>query len=164
MKLSHRDFIFESNDFENMCKFIIQDNTKRKEHFIWHIGRIVDWKYCLHDTKRFFPGNFNKAAHLWFNGFQELIGFVISEGMNNEFTVFLKDEYRLFYSDLLDWVLQEWDNKYETLVTQSVEGQHEYIASLVKAGFIRCEDIEMTRVFDTSCFADYQIDDPSVVL
>jgi len=123
MKLSHRDFIFESNDFENMCKFIIQDNTKRKEHFIWHIGRIVDWKYCLHDTKRFFPGNFNKAAHLWFNGFQELIGFVISEGMNNEFTVFLKDEYRLFYSDLLDWVLQEWDNKYETLVTQSVEGQ-----------------------------------------
>lgn len=72
---------------------------------------------------KFFPGNFNKAAHLWFNGFQELIGFVISEGMNNEFTVFLKDEYRLFCSDLLDWVLQEWDNKYETLVTQSVEGQ-----------------------------------------
>jgi hypothetical protein len=29
----------------------------------------------------------------------------------------------LFCSDLLDWVLQEWDNKYETLVTQSVEGQ-----------------------------------------
>ena len=54
MKLYNRNFIFESNDFENMCKFVINDNSKRKEHFIWHIGRMVDWKYNLHNRNKFF--------------------------------------------------------------------------------------------------------------
>ncbi len=165
MKLYNRNFIFESNDFENMCKFVINDNSKRKEHFIWHIGRMVDWKYNLHNRNKFFPSNFNKSAHLWFNGLNDLIGFVISEEMNNEFTVFIKDGYSLFYSELVDWAIQEWGCNNDTLVTQVVDGQHEYMECLSKAGFMKCEEeMEMTRVFDTSTFSDYRIDDSSVML
>ena len=47
MKTYHRNFIYESNDFECLCKFIIQDNTLKKDNFTWHIGRIMDWKYNL---------------------------------------------------------------------------------------------------------------------
>ncbi len=162
MRLYNRDFIFESNDFDDMCKFIIKDNAHRKECFIWHIGRFVDWKYNLHNSKKLFPGNFSKSAHLWFNSFHELIGFIISEEMNNEFQVFLKKEYSIFYPELVEWVIHEWGNKYDTLITQSVEGQQEYIKSLVKAGFNKCEDIEKTSVFDTSQYIDYKIDDSSI--
>lgn len=162
MNLYHRNFKFESNDFEEMCKFVIHDNSRKKEKFIWHIGRIVDWKYNLHNRKKFFPSNFNKSAHLWFNCFHDFIGFVISEEMNNEFTVFLKDEYSLFYPELVDWVINEWGCNHDTLVTQSVEGQHDYIECLEKAGFMKCEDMEMTRAFDTSIYSDYRIDDASI--
>jgi hypothetical protein len=147
-----------------MCKFVINDNSKKKEHFIWHIGRMVDWKYNLHNRNKFFPSNFSKSAQLWFNGFHDLIGFVISEEMNNEFTVFLKDDYSLFYSELVAWAIGEWGQNNDTLVTQVVEGQDEYLVCLLNAGFKKCEEeMEMTRVFDTTTFSDYIVDDPSVI-
>lgn len=162
MKTYHRNFLFESNDFKELCNFIVQENAKKKDSFIWHIGRIVDWKYNLSDFRKHFPDNFNKAAHLWFDDAHCLIGFVISEDFNNEFTVFLKDEYTYLYPELLDWVRSEWGNKYDRLVTSTLETQTELIKVLEDAGYIKTDRLEMTRVFHTCQYKDYQIEDPSV--
>ncbi len=51
MKTYHRNFIYESNDFDTLCKFIIKENSIRKDFFEWHIGRIIDWKYNLSNLK-----------------------------------------------------------------------------------------------------------------
>ncbi len=162
MRTYHRNFIYESNDFENLCKFIIEANSIDKYYFDWHIGRIVDWKYNLTNFKRHFPDNYNKAAHLWFDYFHNLIGFVISEEFNNEFTILLKKEYLHIYPELLSWVKVEWGDKYDTLVTQVIQTQTEYMKTLEAAGYRRNNCIEMTRVFDTSLFKDFTIDDTSV--
>lgn len=162
MRNYHREFIFESNDFEKMCKFIIEDNRYKREYFIWHIGRIVDWKYNIHNFKKHFPDNFSKAAHLWFNCFHELIGFTITEDFNNEFYVFLKDEYSYLYTELVDWFTNEWSHKYDSFKTSAVENQTKFIGCLEKRGFRKTDEIEMTRVFDTSHFRDINIDDSEV--
>lgn len=162
MRTYHRNFIYESNDFDNMCKFIIQDNSLRKEHFIWHIGRIVDWKYNLSNFSRHFPDNYCSAAHLWFDYFHNLIGFVISEEFNHEFTIFLKNEYSFLYPELLDWVDAEWGSKNDRLVTQAVENQTEYMKVLESKGYKKNGQVEMTRVFSTSFFKDYIMEDASI--
>ncbi len=162
MKTYHRNYIYESNDFENLCKFIIQENSIRKDFFDWHIGRIVDWKYNLSNFKKHFPDNFNKAAHLWFDYFHNLIGFVISEEFNNEFSILLRKEYSHLYPELLNWVKAEWGDKYDKLITQVIQTQTEYIRTLEDAGYKKNNCIEMTRVFNTSSYKDYTIEDSSV--
>lgn len=162
MRTYHRNYIYESNDFENMCKFIVQDNSIKKEYFIWHIGRIVDWKYNLSNFKRHFPDHFSKAAHLWFDYFHNLIGFVISEEFDNEFTIFLKDQYSHLYPELISWVKNEWGNKYDKLVTSAVENQTEFIRCLEANGYIKNNSLEMTRVFNTILYQNYTIEDSSV--
>jgi hypothetical protein len=162
MKTYHRDFIYESNDFENLCKFIIQDNSLRKEYFVWHIGRIVDWKYNLSNFKRHFPDNYSKAAHLWFDYFHNLIGFVISEEFDNEFSILLKDQYSHLYPELLNWVKVEWGNKYDKLIASVLQTQTDYIKILEDAGYTKTDYLEMTRVFDTNNYKDYTFQDSSV--
>lgn len=162
MKTYHRNFIYESNDFESLCKFIIQDNSLRKNNFTWHIGRIVDWKYNLSNFKRHFPGNYSEAAHLWFDCFHNLIGFVITEEFNNEFDIFLKKEYSFLYSELLTWAGTEWGDKYNTLVTPVMESETEYMKILENQGYRRNDRKEMVRIFDTSLYKDYVIEDSSV--
>ena len=162
MKTYHRNYIYESKDFENLCKFIVQDNSFKKEFFVWHIGRIVDWKYNLSNFKRHFPNNFNQAAHLWFDYFHNLIGFVISEEFDNEFTIFLKNQYSYLYPELLNWVKTEWGNKYDKLVTSALQTQTEHIRFLEDAGYKKSNSLEMTRVFITSLYKDFTIEDSSV--
>ncbi len=162
MRTYHRSFIYESKDFDNMCQFIIQDNTLRKDYFNWHIGRIVDWKYNLSNFKKHFPNNFSDSAHLWFDYFHNLIGFVIAEDFSNEYWIFLKKEYTFMYSELICWAGTEWGNKYDSLVTQVIETETEYMKVLEANGYKKNGQFEMTRVFDTSRFKDYAIEDSSV--
>lgn len=162
MRTYHRDFIYESNDFDIMCKFIIQDNTCKNDYYIWHIGRIVDWKYNIFNIKKHFPDNYSNGAHLWFDNFHNLIGFVISEDFNNDFSVLLKDSYSNLYPELLQWVEKEWGCKYDVLVTSAVEYQTELIKVLDAQGYKKNDSMERARIFDTSIFKDYEIQDTSV--
>ena len=162
MKTYHRNFIYESNDFDSLCKFIIEDHTVRKDYFIWHIGRIVDWKYNLVNPRRLFPDNYNGAAHLWFDYFHNLIGYVISEEFNNEYAIFLKEEYSFLYGEIIDWAKAEWGSKYNKLITSTVENQTKYIEILENKGYKKIDCIEMTRVFNTNACKDYIIEDSSV--
>ena len=72
MRLTNRDFIYESNDFDMMCKFLLRENKIKQDNYTWGIGRLCDWKYALWNSKKFFPNFFKKNAHLWFNAFDEL--------------------------------------------------------------------------------------------
>lgn len=164
MRTYHRPFIYESNDFESLCKFIVEDHSVRKDAYVWHIGRLVDWKYNLGNFKRHFPGNYSESTHLWFNYFHELVGFILTEEFNHEFTVFLKNEYACLYPDMLGWARETWGNRHPKLMTSVVENQTEYRAILEASGYIRNNYLEMTRAFDTGLYKDFTMDDPSVSL
>ena len=89
MRTYHRPFVYESSDFKRMCALVVRDNSSRRESFVWHIARLMDWKYNLFNFKRRFPGNYASAAHLWFSYDDELIGFVISEEFDEQFDIIL---------------------------------------------------------------------------
>jgi len=73
MKTHHRPFFYESSDFKCMCALLVRDNASTRESFVWHIARMVDWKYNLRNYRRRFPGNYAGAANLWFHHYDELV-------------------------------------------------------------------------------------------
>lgn len=154
MKTHHREFIYEGPDFKTMCALVVRDNAMKKEQFVWHVARLVDWKYNLFNFKRRFPGNYSQAAHLWFNYYDELIGFVISEEFDDEFTIIVPDPYTYLYPEILAWVHSEWGRQYRQLTTCAAAPHAAYIAALEGAGYTKTDDMEMTRTFDTSHFQD----------
>lgn len=152
MKTYHRPFIYESSDFKRMCALLVHDNASKRESFVWHIARLIDWKYNLCNFKRRFPGNYAHAAHLWFNYYDELIGFVISEEFNEQFDIILLDEYMHLYPEMLAWAKAEWGTQYRQLITSAVEVHERRISALEQAGYQRTDGMEITRIFDTSHF------------
>jgi len=156
MRCHHRPFVYESSDFKLMCALIVRDNATRRESFVWHVARLVDWKYNLVNFKRRFPGNYANAAHLWLNYYDELVGFVISEEFDNQFDIIVLEEYSYLYPEMLMWASSEWGNQYSQLITSAVETHVARIAALEQAGYERTADIEMTRIFETSQFCDFE--------
>lgn len=154
MKTHHRSFVYESSDFKRMCALLVRDNASKRESFVWHIARLVDWKYNLCNFKRHFPGNYADAAHLWFNYYDELIGFVISEEFNEQFDIILLDEYEHLYPEMLAWAKSEWGSQHRQLITSAADAHEKRIFVLEQAGYQRTGEVEMTRIFDTSHFRD----------
>lgn len=148
MRLTNRDFIIESKDFDKMLQFIIEDNTKKKDYFVWSLGRIIDWKYGLWSEKRFFPNFYRKNAHLWFDHFDNLVGFAISEEGDNMFYIFAVDQYPFLYDEILNWVKINWSNRDGLLYTEVVENQNYEISVLENNGFVSKGVCEVTRAFD----------------
>lgn len=155
MKSHHRPFIYESSDFKLMCALVVRDNASKRESFVWHVARLVDWKYNLYNFKRRFPGNYATAAHLWFNYYDDLIGFVISEEFDDQFDILVLEEYNYLYPEMLMWAGSEWGKQYSQLSTCAVEAHVARITALEQGGYKRTDDIEMIRIFDTVQFCDH---------
>lgn len=155
MKSHHRPFLYESPDFKRMCALVVCDNASKREAFVWHVARLVDWKYNLFNVKRRFPGNYASAAHLWFNYYDELVGFVISEEFDEQFEILLLEEYDYLYPEMLMWAGSEWGKQYPQLSTCAVETHTARIRALEQAGYQKTDDIEMVRIFDTARFCDH---------
>ncbi len=158
MKIYKRNFSFESSDFRKMCDFLVKENSVKKEYFTWHIARLVDWKYNLHNFKKFFPANFNENTELWFSDADELIGFVLSEDFDNCFFIFLKEGYAHLYHEMIGWYRGLVSDKYDSLSTMVTENEHEYMAALENTGFSRGGHTEKTRACDTSVFKDFNFE------
>lgn len=47
MKIHHRAYNYESDDFTKLCRFIIQDNSRKQENFNGSLGRIVELCYQI---------------------------------------------------------------------------------------------------------------------
>lgn len=155
MKSHHRPFVYESSDFKRMCALVVRDNARKRESFVWHVARLVDWKYNLFNFKRRFPGNYAAAAHLWFNYYDELVGFVISEEFDEQFDILVLEEYEHLYPEMLLWAGSEWGKQYSQLITCAAETHVARISTLEQAGYQRTDNVEMIRIFDTARFCDH---------
>ncbi|MCB0056316.1 MAG: hypothetical protein KDE45_04785, partial [Caldilineaceae bacterium] len=85
MKTTHRSYDEEAGDFRRLCRFVQAHDDALRAYSTWCIGRLVDWKYGLYENKTAVPDFCNQNAHLWFDGFGDLAGFVISENGGAEF-------------------------------------------------------------------------------
>ena len=109
----------------------------------------MDWKYALYPNKRVFASFCNENSHIWFDGFGELAGFVVSESGNAGFSILTLDGYRFLYEEMLEWVLETWKRRVTELSrfsTEITEYQDWEKKILEHYGF-HCEDTFFTRRF-----------------
>jgi GNAT superfamily N-acetyltransferase len=160
MKLTSRSYKNESNDFDKMLHFIIEENSRKQDFFVWSIGRLIDWKYGLWNAKKYVPSFFSKNAQLWFDYFGELMGFAISESGDNMFYIFTNDRYPFLYEEILNWVKLNWSNRDGQLYTEVVENQDFEIKVLENNNFCSKGVCEVTRAFNCTKALDKAIDLP----
>jgi len=147
MKIDNRPFDEKKKDYEKMWEFLINDYTDKQDQFIWTTGRLGDWKYGIWNEIKYFPSFMRKNAQLWFNNFEELVGFVISENCDNNFTIFAKRGYEFLYSEMIIWVKTNWNNREGKLITEVHEYHDSYIQALIKEGFLKGDLIAVTRQY-----------------
>ena len=147
MKISNRAYDEKCNDFKKMWDFLINDYSYRKDEFIWTLGRITDWKYNLSKEKKYVPSFQRKNAQLWLNGFDELVGFAISEDGDNMFFIFTRPGYEHLYNAILNWVMNNWNNRDRVLVTEIHEFQKGAMEILENNGFNKKGPVATTRKY-----------------
>jgi ribosomal protein S18 acetylase RimI-like enzyme len=147
MTLTNRPFNPSSNDFQKLWHFLQQDHARRREQFIWHIGRLGDWKHGLWREEKYFPSFFRQNAHLWVDRFDQPLGFVINEDGGDTFFIFTHQDEAL-YAEILDWTVQHWGGRHAALKTEVHEFQAEALDVLERRGFRSTGNVAVTRVYD----------------
>jgi GNAT superfamily N-acetyltransferase len=135
MKTQHRNYAEEQGDFNRICLFFIDHATDTRQFSTWCLGRFVDWKYGLWGGKLDKPGFWNKNAHLWFDGFDRLAGFVVSESGGSQFEIITTAGYRFLYEEMLDWVLENWGERPLPITTEIKAAQTTEANILEQNGF-----------------------------
>jgi GNAT superfamily N-acetyltransferase len=135
MKTTHRNYADEQGDFNRICLFFIDHPAETRQYSTWCLGRFVDWKYGLWGGKLDTPGFWNKNAHLWFDGFGKLAGFVISEGGGSQFDVVTTAGYRFLFGEMLAWALENWGERPLPLSIEINAAQTTEIKILEQNGF-----------------------------
>lgn len=158
MKTYNRKYRLEDNDFDKLYNFVIEDSKSRKDDFIWHIARIVDWKYNLLNFSKMIPSNYEDYTRLWFDSNDELVGFVIAEDMNNCFQVFTKKNYEYLFSEMISWFVETFSNKFTELEIVLNESQKDERNILESKGFKQTDDKESTYIINTSLYKDFEYD------
>jgi GNAT superfamily N-acetyltransferase len=149
MKMTHRSYAEESGDFNRLCRFIVAHNGHLRTHSTWSLGRFVDWKYGLYENKLSIAGFCGKNAQLWFDGFEELAAFALSENGDSGFVIILAEGYHFLFEEILDWLLEHWGNRGPCFSTEITEHQTRESIILERVGF-RMESTFYTRRFDLS--------------
>lgn len=147
MKTTHRGYTETSGDFHRLCRFISVRGDCLRDYSTWPLGRLVDWKYGLYDNKQAVADFCDQNAHLWFDAFGDLIGFVVSEGGDASFAILLADGYRFLFDELLTWALDAWGDREGTTQVEVTEHQDLEIKALARRGFRRHATF-YTRRFD----------------
>lgn len=150
MKTSHRNYSEERGDFYRLARFFTSQRADRRTHTTWCLGRLVDWKYALYENKRAYASFCEENAHLWFDAFGELAGFVLSESGDAGFYVLTLDGYRFLYEEMLNWVLDVWNvpqKEGSRFTTEITECQHWERDILARYGFTVQAEF-FTRRFD----------------
>ncbi len=147
MRVYSRPFCGNGKDYEKMWEFLVNDYSDKKDQFIWTIGRLGDWKYGCWNDHKCFPGFMRKNAQLWLNDFEELVGFVISENGESDFTIFAKRGCEFLFSEMINWVKTNWSNREGVLTTEVHEYHDNYIQVLEKEGFQKRELVAVTRQY-----------------
>lgn len=146
MRTTHRNYSEEAGDFNRLSRFILQHNNELRRYSTWCIGRFVDWKYGLYENKTAVPAFCDNNAHLWFDGFQELAGFAISESGDAGFAIITKAGYRFLFVEMVQWVLANWGER-GALSIEITEHQALEAGVLERLGF-RQKATFFTQQFD----------------
>jgi ribosomal protein S18 acetylase RimI-like enzyme len=147
MKTTHRFYSEEQGDFFRLCRFYTQNAAHFRRHSTWCLGRIVDWKYGIYESKRAYPSFCEQNAALWFDGFEQLAGAVISESGDAGFVILNLPGYRFLYEQLLDWTLETWAARGPKFFTEISEHQGFEKEILERHGFLSTQAF-FTRRFD----------------
>jgi len=147
MKTTHRSYAEESGDFTRLCRFIVEPRDHVRAYSTWCIGRVVDWKYGLYDSKLAVAGFCDQNAHFWFDAFGDLVGIAISENGDSSFAIITAPGSRFLFETILDWVLDAWADRGPRFTTEITEYQDIELRVLERRGF-RCESSFATRRFD----------------
>lgn len=135
MKTTHRKYDEEADDFRRLSRFILEHNDDLRAYSTWCIGRFVDWKYGLYESKTAVPDFCGQNAHLWFDGFGELAGFAIAENGDADFAILTTAGYRFLFADMLQWVLANWGERQPRLAIEITEQQTYEAEILASFGF-----------------------------
>lgn len=111
MKTMHRNYVDKAGDFDRLSRFIVDNNSQIRKHSTWCLGRFVDWKYGLWGDKLSIPGFWDKNAHLWFDGFERLAGFAISENGGCDIAIITTEGCRFLFKEILHWVIENWGER-----------------------------------------------------
>lgn len=151
MRTAHRNYSEEIGDFLRLARFFTEHPADRRQtHTTWCLGRLVDWKYARYENKRAFASFCEENAHLWFDAFGELAGFVVSESGDAGFSILTLDGYRFLYEEMLNWVLEAWKartTKESHFSTEFTEYQGWEMKTAERYGF-HVESQFFTRWFD----------------
>jgi ribosomal protein S18 acetylase RimI-like enzyme len=148
MKITHRAYSEETGDFLRLSRFLIEHNPAIRTYSTWCIGRFVDWKYGLYPNKRAYASFCEENAELWFDAFEQLAGFVISENGDGGFTIITLPGYRFLFEQMLAWTLENWGSRGE-LCIEITQHQPMEAGILAQQGFHQ-SGVFYTRVFDLS--------------
>jgi GNAT superfamily N-acetyltransferase len=143
MRTTHRAYDDNLGDFRAVARFFIQHAAHLRTHSTWALSRYVDWRYGLYESRTDRPGFWEQNARLWFDGFGELVGVVISEGGGPEFVICTPPGYRFLYAEMLEWVLANWQARGPRLTVEIAELQRLEAAALAQAGFVQTATFSM---------------------
>ena len=147
MKTTHRNYSEEAGDFRRLCDFIINHNGAVRTYSTWCLGRIVDWRYGLWGSKTAVPDFCNRNAHLWFDGFDRLVGFVISEEGNASLAIITQAGFRFLFEEILQWVLANWNDRGSRFSIEITAQQQMEMTVLERYGFQQKADF-FRQTFD----------------
>lgn len=147
MKTTHRSYSEEKGDFRCLCRFVVETHPFIRTHSTWCLGRIVDWKYGLFENKLAFPVFCEQNAHLWFDAFDRLAGFVISESGGSGIAILTGPGYRFLFGEMLAWALEAWTERGPRFSIEITENQALEARALEQVGFRRKSEF-YTRTFD----------------
>jgi ribosomal protein S18 acetylase RimI-like enzyme len=147
MKTTQRGYSEEAGDFNRLCRVVVDHNDQVRARSMWCLGRLVDWKYGLYENKTSVVAFWEQNARLWFDGFGELAGFIISENGGPDFAIITLDGYRFLFEEMLEWVLENWGDREGKLTTELTEHQAPEAAILEDHG-LRLKATFFTEGFD----------------
>ncbi len=148
MHVSHRPFNPERNDFDKMWRFLEQDASEKKDRHIWLVSRLGDWRHGLWNEKKRSPSFFSENAELWLTGSDELVGFVLSEDGDELFFILTRQGQDDLYPEILNWTVEHWGPRYESLTTEVHEFQAQALCTLERAGWRSLGLVATTRDYD----------------
>jgi GNAT superfamily N-acetyltransferase len=137
MNTTHRHYSEAAGDFNRLARFFIDDPANARARSTWCLGRIVDWKWAVYTSKQQTPFFTDDNAHLWFDGFDSLAGFVIAESGNEEIAILTRPGYRFLFEEMLCWALAAWADRGPRFSIEVTEEQQPEIHVLEQHGFAR---------------------------
>lgn len=150
MKTTRRNYSEEQGDFTRLAKLFTSHPVNRRLYTTWCLGRFVDWKYGLYGNKRAFANFCEENGQVWFDGFGELAGCVLSESGDATFSILTFEGYRFLFEELLEWAMETFKGRATpecNLSTELTEHQEWEIKIVERYGF-RPKVTFFTRRFD----------------